>query len=165
MEDIQLRAYPSANLLIMWCKVGKLAVRVKYSSRLCLVLVVRADHVALSSCHALCTTSSILQIQSFPQVIVIDGCLWHDRSLLIQVSSSGWYELGRLSEPVCGDPMEAAACQTLIIIHRHVGSIYRHLLIIEHESLAALAFPLLHWQVSAWGNSNGKCCCRLTALD
>ena len=67
----------------MRVQVGKLAVRVEDACRLCLELVVGADHIALRSCRALCSASSILEVQALPQVIVIDGCLRHDRSLFI----------------------------------------------------------------------------------
>ena len=127
----------------MWIEIGKLAVSIQDTNRLCCsigrLVLTATYHIALRSCHALGTTPAVLQVQTLAQVIVIDSCLWHNGSLFIQIGTPCRNKFRGLSESMSADPVKATAGQAFVIASRN--SVH---LIIEHICFTSLTLPLLH---------------------
>lgn len=123
-----------------------------------------ARQVDFGPSQALRAPPSVLQIQAFPQIVVVDGSLRHDGSLLVQIGAPSRDELGRLRESVRVYSVEAApvARQTLVIVEQSqtIGIRVEHHLVLEHESLAALAIPRDRLALlvvrTAWGHADGE---------
>jgi len=146
-------------------QVGKLTICIEYSNWSGDVLVMTSYHIAFGPRHALGSPPCVLQIQSFPQVIVIDSCLWHDWALFVEIRASCGDEFCRLREPIGVDPVKATtvACQTLVIVQHDVAistcSILHHL-VLKHKRFTMLALPL-HWKAfigTGWHASGESGC-------
>jgi hypothetical protein len=150
MECVHLRTESNSEVLALRRQVGHLSLGIDVSHGLSVSeIVVRADHLVWLA-RGTPATSPILQVESFTQVVVVDGCFWHANRSFFHVCSPSRHKCSRFGEPVCMDSHHilVRAVSTLVIVQDVVCCIPH----VEHHGFTSLALPIQRHAI--WGHSD-----------